>query len=135
MIYILVIAKFVFNANVPLSPIPTLAVLILLAISSIGLGLVFSFIFRTEKQMILLGSLVILPLILISETFSSLKILPEVFGTVAYISPLYYSNLALREIMLKGSDLFDLLVPLGALLTYAILSITIGLLIFLFRKK
>jgi hypothetical protein len=28
-----------------------------------------------------------------------------------------------------------LLVPLGALLTYAILSITIGLLIFLFRKK
>jgi ABC-type multidrug transport system permease subunit len=135
LIYILAIAKFVFNANVPLSPIPTLAVLILLAISSIGLGLVFSFIFRTEKQMILLGSLVILPLILISETFSSLKILPEVFGTVAYISPLYYSNLALREIMLKGSDLFDLLVPLGALLTYAILSITIGLLIFLFRKK
>ena len=110
-------------------------VLILLAISSIGLGLVFSFIFRTEKQAILLFPLIILPMILISETFSSLEVLPGIFGKLALVSPLYYSNLALREIMLKGSDLYDLIFPIGALVIYSIISIAIGLIIFLFRKK
>lgn len=135
LIYILLLAKFVFNASVPLSSFPTFIVLILLAISSVGLGLVFSFIFRTERQAILLGPLVILPLILISETFSSLEILPRIFGFLAFISPLYYANLALREIMLKGSDLYDLIFPLGALFTYAIFSVALGLVIFFIKKR
>lgn len=135
LVYILILAKLMFHASVFLTPLPIFVVLILLAISSIGLGLVFSFIFKTERQTILLFPLIILPIILISETFSSLEILPEIFGKLALASPLYYSNLALREIMLKGSDLYDLVFPVGALITYSIISITIGLIILLFRKK
>ena len=135
LIYILILTKFVFNVGVSISSLPVFLVLMLLAISSVGLGLVFSFIFRTERQMILLTPLIIIPLVIVSETFSSLKILPSIVGYFAYVSPMYYSNLALREIMLKGSDLYDLLVPLGALITYSIFSIAIGLVIFFFRKK
>ena len=132
-IYVLLLAIFIFNVEISGNILNVMLVLLLLMASSIGLGLLISSIVRNMRQAVMLVPLVIIPSVLISQTFSPIEVMPKFMQYVAYLSPMFYSNVALREIMIKGSNLSNILNPIIILGCYAIFTLLLG--IVLFKKR
>ena len=129
-VYIILIAKFLFNVNIAGSIFDVALVLLLLISASIGLGLLASTVVKTMKQAVMFLPAVVIPSILISQTFSPVEVMPRFMQYFAYISPMFYSNVALREIMIKGVSFAEVYVPILVLLGYAIITLLIGVLIY-----
>lgn len=131
--YILLISILFFNVNIAGSILYVFYILVVLMSASIGLGLMLSEFVKTTKQAFMLGPLIIIPSILISQTFSPVEVMPQYMRYVAYLIPMYYSNNALRDVMIKGAS-FSTIAPEIILLTlYAFITVSLGALIF--RKK
>jgi len=88
-----------------------------LTVLGVNLGIFLSTYARNELQAVQFIPVVILPQALLAETFWKVADMPWVLRTLAYALPLTYSNLALKDIMLRGASLGDVgwyLVVLGA---------------------
>jgi ABC-2 type transport system permease protein len=85
---------------------------------------------KTEKQAIAILPLITIPAILVSQTFSPIEVIPVAFRWLAYLSPMTYSNEALRAIMIKGSGLTEVLDQIYALVTLGVVSMTAGIIAF-----
>ncbi len=87
------------------SPVFAFVVALLLAIGAVNLGIFLSTFARTELQIVQFIPLVIVPQILLGGVFWPVQRLPDVLQAVAHVLPITYAVDALREVMLKGSDL------------------------------
>ncbi len=101
-IYILVIGIALFGVVVKGSIVLAVLVSMFLAIPSVAMGLLFSIIVRTQKQAMALLPLIVVPAILVSRTFSPVETMPAYMQTFSLLSPMTYSNIALREVIIKG---------------------------------
>ncbi len=128
-LYVLFIALVLFNVTVVGSIFSVMLVLLLLMATAIGLGLLISSIVKTMRQASLLLPLIVIPLLLVSQTFSPIEVMPKFMRPVAYISPMFYSNIALRGIMIKGLGLGDVIIPVIVLALYALLAVGLGIVI------
>jgi ABC-type multidrug transport system permease subunit len=126
-LYALLLAVFLFDVRIAGSLLNVFIILFLLILASSGIGLLLSSIVRTLRQCIMLLPLVVLPAILISQTFAPVEVMPEFMQHVAKLSPMLYSNIALRAIMIKGAALVDVAPQITALAIYAVVTLSIGI--------
>ena len=103
--------------------------LVLLMAASIGLGLMVSAVVKTMRQAIIVIPMVIIPAVLISQTFSQIEVMPKFMQYFSYISPMLYSNIALREIMIKGTPFTRVLTQVFILAVYAAFTFLLGILL------
>jgi ABC transporter DrrB family efflux protein len=128
-VYVLLLAIFLFHVQVAGSIFNAFLVLTLLMAASIGLGLLVSAIVKTMRQAIMLIPLVVIPAVLISQTFSPIEVMPKFMQYFSYVSPMLYSNVALREIMIKGTGITGVLPQIIILCIYALVTLLLGILI------
>lgn len=79
------------------------------------------------RQAVMLVPLVVIPSVLISQTFSPIEVMPQFMQYVAYLSPMFYSNVALREIMIKGTSIDGVIGAILVLALYAVVTLIIGI--------
>ncbi len=128
--YIMLISIYFFNVSIAGNLLYVFYILVVLMSSSIGLGLMLSEFVKTTRQAFMCGPLIIIPSILISQTFSPIEVMPQFMRYFAYLTPMYYSNVALREVIIKGSSL-EVIYPQILILTlYAFITVILGALIF-----
>jgi len=116
--------------GVPSSGSPALAfvVALLLAIGAVNLGIFLSTFARTELQIVQFIPIVIVPQGLLGGVFWPIDRLPAILQAIAHVMPVTYAVDALREVMLKGSDLgavavqTDLLVLAAIALVFVVLG-------------
>ena len=74
----------------------------IMAVVGVNLGILASAFARTEFQVIQFIPLVIFPQVLLGGTFWPVSDMPGYLQPFAYAMPIYYANVALRDVMLKG---------------------------------
>lgn len=85
-----------------------LLIVAILAVVGVNLGILASAFARTEFQVIQFIPLVIFPQVLLGGTFWSVADMPTYLQPFAYVMPIYYANVALRDVMLKGWGLAEI---------------------------
>ena len=83
-------------------------VIALLAVVGVNMGILASAFARTEFQVLQFIPIVILPQVFLGGTFWHVSDLPKYLRPFAYITPLYYANNAMRDVMLKGWGLAEI---------------------------
>lgn len=78
------------------------------AVVGVNPGILASAFARTEFQVLQFIPLLIFPQILLGGTFWSVADMPTYLQPFAYIMPIYYANVALRDVMLKGWGLAEI---------------------------
>lgn len=79
-----------------------LLIVAIMAVVGVILGILASAFARTEFQVLQFIPLIIFPQILLGGTFWSVSDMPTYLQPLAYVMPIYYANVALRNVMLKG---------------------------------
>jgi ABC-2 type transport system permease protein len=104
-----------------------LLALSLFLVGALGTGLLISTISDTQQiafQIALLISL--LPTMMLSGFIFPISSMPPALQVVTYAVPARYFLVALRGIVLKGASVTHLLVPLSALLVYALAVLSLA---------
>jgi ABC-2 type transport system permease protein len=97
-----------------------IALLMLLTFVAVGLGIFVSTFAHNEFQVVQFIPVVLAPQVFLSGIILPVDQLPAFLEGVAYLLPLTYAVEALREMMLQGSNLSDVVVPqLVVLVGYA----------------
>jgi len=94
--------------------------------TAIGLGLLVSDFASTQQQAMFTIFFFFLIFILMSGIFTSAESMPEWAQVVNRINPLYYFMIIIRSVLLKGSQIKDLMAEFYALLIYGILSMSVA---------
>jgi len=101
-------------------------IIALLALVGVTMGIQASAFARTEFQVLQFIPLLILPQVLLGGTFWAVADMPVYLQPLAYVMPLYYANMAMRDVMLKGWSLAEiwpyLAVLIGITMVFILLS-------------
>jgi ABC-2 type transport system permease protein len=85
-----------------------LLIIAIMAVVGVDLGILASAFARTEFQVLQFIPLVLFPQVLLGGTFWPVSDMPSFLQPVAYAMPIYYANVALRDVMLKGWGLAEI---------------------------
>jgi len=101
-------------------------IIALLALVGVTMGILASAFARTEFQVLQFIPLLILPQVLLGGTFWAVADMPVYLQPLAHVMPLFYANMALRDVMLKGWTLTEiwpyLAVLIGITMVFILLS-------------
>lgn len=75
----------------------------------------------------------IMPALLMSQTFAPIEVMPKFMQYFAKATPTFYANVALREIMIKGSSFAAIQNEVLILFLYSIGVLSLG--IVLLKKR
>ena len=103
-----------------------LLVVVLLALVGVNLGILASAFARTEFQALQFIPLVLLPQVLLGGTFWAIADMPKYLQPIAYAMPIYYANVALRDVMLKGWGLAEIWPNLAILVGISVVLILLS---------
>jgi ABC-2 type transport system permease protein len=85
-----------------------LLIVAIMAVVGVLLGILASAFARTEFQVLQFIPLVVFPQVLLGGTFWAVSDMPTYLQPFAYAMPMYYANIALRDVMLKGWGLAEI---------------------------
>ena len=85
-----------------------LLIVAIMAVVGVLLGILASAFARNEFQAIQFIPLILLPQVLLGGTFWAISDMPAYLQPFAYMMPIYYANIALRDVMLKGWGLAEI---------------------------
>lgn len=91
---------------------------------TVAIGTLISTIARTQQQAMLGGFIFLLPAVLFSGIMFPIENMPDGMRWIAYLNPIQYYVVLLRNIMLKGGDGWVILVNAAALAIIAIGVVT-----------
>jgi ABC-2 type transport system permease protein len=132
-VYAILFTIFLFHVGCKGNLIYVFFVLALLAGVSVSIGLLVSVLVRTTRQALIIIPAMISPALLMSQTFAPIEVMPKFMQYIAKLTPNYYSNVALREIMIKGSSLFGIWHEIVILFVFMIVFLALG--IILLKKR
>lgn len=115
MIVIATVGTLLFDVPFEGSPLTFAFGAGLFLIVTLGLGLFISTVSTTQGQAIQLSIMVLLPQVLLSGMIFPLKSMPPIIRAVGYALPLTHFVTFARAVMIKGTELGNLLVPVAAL--------------------
>jgi ABC-2 type transport system permease protein len=126
MTVVILLGRLLFN--VPLrGSLPTLYLMAFpFIVASLGLGLFFSTLVRTQAQAMQAGFLFIMPNILLSGFMFPRAAMPLPAQWLGLMLPLTYFLEVLRGILLKGTGFAELWPELAALCGFAVLIVTMS---------
>jgi ABC-2 type transport system permease protein len=99
---------------------------LLLALMAVNLGIFFSTFARNEFQVVQFIPLVVVTQMLLSGAFWAIKTMPSWLQPIAWLMPLTYANEALRDVMIKGFNLGNILVDVLALIVFAVAFVVLA---------
>src|SRR4030042_1645656 len=95
---------------------------VLIGIGAVCLGTFFSVFARNEFQIMQFIPLIILPQVFLGGVLWPVEQMPDYLQWLAKIMPLTYAVEGLRDIMLSGKGLADVILDLGVLLGFAVIT-------------
>jgi len=122
MIFVLYVLKIHYLGSLA----SILVVELILVVGASNMGILFSSFAKNEFQVAQFIPLVIAPQVFLSGILWSVETMPKALQYLAYAMPLTYANLALRDLMIKGFGLGQVLPELGVLVGFAVLMIAGG---------
>ncbi|MCX8207130.1 MAG: ABC transporter permease [Methanothrix sp.] len=126
----LLVVIIVFGVPLKGSPLLLLSIVILLGAGALALGTFFSNFARSEFQVVQFIPMVVIPQIILSGVWWPIQSIPDFVRPISYILPLTYATDALRAVMLKGSNLRDVLYPdITALVVFFTISFAAAILV------
>ena len=122
----LLLARLVFNIPIlgSIHLIFFTAIIYLLVV--LGFGLFVSTVTETQQQSMFVAWFFMVVFILMGGVFTPIESMPSWAQTIAYFNPIAHFNKAIRMIMLKGSDLQDILPIILFLSVYAFSILTLA---------
>ncbi|MFX1259099.1 MAG: ABC transporter permease [Promethearchaeota archaeon] len=127
---VIIVTIFIFKAQIQFSwtvLLQTYLVVYILLLAALGLGIFLSTLAKSEFQIIQFIPLVILPFMLLSGVWAPVESLPEWLRPASSFVLLTYANNALRNILIRGQTIFDVLFEVVILTIFAILMIILGI--------
>jgi ABC-2 type transport system permease protein len=115
-------------------PLATVLVLVLVALCSSAFGILLAAMARTESQIGGLSMLLVWGMGLVGGCIIPVFILEQFLGPLPMITPHYWANQALIDLMVRGRGLADVVVELAVLLGFTVLFFAIGVWRFRFDK-
>jgi ABC-2 type transport system permease protein len=103
-----------------------LLIVAIMAVVGVNLGILASAFARTEFQVLQFIPLVLFPQVLLGGTFWAISDMPAYLQPLAYFMPIYYANVALRDVMLKGWGLMEIWPNLAILICISIVLIVLS---------
>ena len=101
-------------------------VVMVVTIVGSGFGIFLSSFARTELQVAQFMPLVMLPLLLVSGVFWPVETMPKWLWPLGYASPLTWSNIALRDVMIKGLGITGIFDSFGILILFSVFFISLA---------
>jgi len=132
-IYAILFAIFLFKITYVGSLFTISIIIALLAAVSVSIGLLISVLVRTMRQALMIVPAMIMPALLMSQTFAPIEVMPKFMQYFAKITPTLYANIALREVMIKGSSFMSILPEILILSGYTLFILVLG--IVLLKKR
>jgi ABC-2 type transport system permease protein len=103
-----------------------LLIVAIMAVVGVNLGILASAFARTEFQVLQFIPLVLFPQVLLGGTFWAISDMPAYLQPIAYAMPIYYANVALRDVMLKGWGLAEIWLNLAILTSIGIVLVVLS---------
>ena len=103
-----------------------LLIIAIMAVVGVNLGILASAFARTEFQVLQFIPLVLFPQVLLGGTFWSISDMPTYLQPVAYFMPIYYANVALRDVMLKGWGLVEIWTDIAILAGFGVVLVILS---------
>jgi len=132
-VLILIAAKLVFQIPIRGSLAFLFACAFVFILSTLGLGMFFSTISKTQGQVIQTAIVFLMPAMLLSGIFTPIENMPKVIQAVTYLNPLRYYGAIVRNILLKGNGPAILWREFVVLAVMGVLTFTVSAL--RFRKR
>jgi ABC-2 type transport system permease protein len=112
-----------------------LLVVILEAITFLGLGFVISGLSKTTEAVPAFANLIVFPMIFLGGTFFSVDAMPTWLQYISKVLPLTYFSGALRDIMTRGIGFSGILYDLWWMIGWAVVLLLLSILTFRFDEK
>ncbi len=130
---IIFVAIALFGVTITGNIVDIVAIVAILAMGATGVGMVLSVITNNQEQYMAVGMLISMPIMFLSGVFFPLQTMPPFLQSFAAILPVTYAADALRGIMVKGFQLYQVVPDIIALLAFGIF--TLALSIWLFKRE
>ncbi len=128
---VLIATIFIFDAQIEFSILALFQaylIIYLIVFGALGLGIFLSTLAKTEFQIVQFVPLIIMPFMLLSGVWSPIETLPDWLRPLSAIIPLTYSNSGMRDILIRGESLLDILPQIGFLAIFDVVMIALGVL-------
>ncbi|MFC5604102.1 ABC transporter permease [Sporosarcina koreensis] len=103
-----------------------LLIILILAMTALTLGILLSSFAHNELQMMQFIPIVVVPQVFFSGLFN-LETIAEWLSWIGYLTPLYYAAEALRNVMVRGAGIGDIITNLLILVGFCLLFIAINI--------
>jgi len=118
---------FVFGVPWGSDPLPVVLVLLSLVLASTGIGVMISALVRTRGQMSALTPVVSTAMAMLGGCYWPIEITSPFMQQVAKLTPTGWAMLGLKNVVARGMGVEAVLVPVAVLLTFAVVSLAIGI--------
>lgn len=134
-IIIILAVSFLFGVTMNGSWFLVGLIILLMAIASVGIGLVLSAISEDEATYSEISLMIVLPAIFVTGIFYPVSAMPSWIQSLAYIYPLSYANTAMRKVMLLGAGLGEIAYNLVMLAVIAGVLYVLGVFLFNYTAR
>lgn len=130
---LMLIAVYVFNVTIIGSPLDLFVIVLLGLALFLSVGFCMGSIAKTQQAIMAIGNLVTFPQMFLSGIFYPIDILPELIQPIAQVLPLSFLADAVRQIVVDGAGLGDLLSNLAGLLIWSIVALLAAIRLFAWK--
>jgi len=128
--FIIALAIFLFGVHIRGNPLLIAAILILGTLSFLGLGILATSIAREQESAHFILGFLQFPMMFLSGILFPVEQMPVPLQVVSKVLPLTYAIDALRKVMILGSGIDAILLPLIILVAIAIVTVALGVPLF-----
>jgi ABC-type multidrug transport system permease subunit len=125
-IILLIFGQLVLKVNYLASPPAILLVALAAALCIAALGLLIGVVARTEEQAIILSLVPMFVLAGMGGAWVPLEVAGETFAAIGHLSPVAWAMDGFKNVSLRGLGVEGVLLPVAALLGYALLFFTLA---------
>jgi ABC-2 type transport system permease protein len=114
------LGQFLLGVDYLISPLGTLMVVITLSLWAASLGLLISTLAKGEEQVIMWAMIAMFLFSALGGAWMPLEFTGKAFSTIGHLTPTAWAMDGFQNIVLRGSGMGSVLLPVGILLAYAV---------------
>ncbi len=122
----LLLSRFVFNIEIQGNIFLIFSVSAIYLLSVLGLGLLISTVSDTQQQAMFIAWFFMVVFIMLSGLFTPVESIPQWAKIINYINPIKYFIKFMRQVMLKGSNIFDVYNEIVVIVVYSIATLSLA---------
>jgi ABC-2 type transport system permease protein len=111
--------QLLLGVNYLREPLGVLAVIVALSLAIAGIGLFIGVMAKEEQQVSLYSLIIMFALSALGGAWFSLDGAGKAFATIGHLTPTAWAMTGFQNILIRGLDVFSILLPAGILLAYA----------------